>query len=132
MNRYWACPRAWEDGVLVCKQVQPVTNDVKTFLFEPAEPRVFRHDPGQHLTVTLEIDGREVDRCYTISSPPSRPLVAAITVKRVPGGVASNWLHDHLAPGHALRARGPLGTFSPVRHPAGKYLFLSGGSGITP
>ncbi|WP_020667693.1 hybrid-cluster NAD(P)-dependent oxidoreductase [Amycolatopsis nigrescens] len=132
MNRSWADRLEWEGGVLVCKQIQDITADVKTFVLEPVEPRGFGHDPGQHLTITVDIDGREVDRCYTISSPPSRPQVAAITVKRVPDGVVSNWLHDHLAPGHALRARGPLGTFSMARHPAAKYLFLSGGSGITP
>ncbi|MGP4018747.1 2Fe-2S iron-sulfur cluster-binding protein [Saccharopolyspora sp. 5N708] len=132
MNRSWAIQREWQDGVLVCKQTQNTTADVKTFVLEPVEPRVFRHDPGQHLTVTLDIDGCEIERCYTISSPPSRPHVAAITVKRIPHGVVSNWLHDHLAPGHTLRARGPLGTFSIARHPATKYLFLSGGSGITP
>jgi len=119
-------------GVLVCKQVRDVTRDTKTFAFEPAEPTLFRHDPGQYLTFTFEIDGQELHRCYTLSSPPSRPHLAAITVKRVPGGRVSNWLHDHLTPGDAVRARGPLGGFSMVRHPAPAYLFLSGGSGITP
>lgn len=132
MTRSRADQRDWADGVLVCRQVQNITADVKTFVLEPAEPRVFRHDPGQHLTVTLDIDGDQLDRCYTIASPPSRPQVAAITVKRVPRGVVSNWLHDHLAPGDTLRARGPFGAFSMTRHPATKYLFLSGGSGITP
>ncbi|WP_405804904.1 FAD-binding oxidoreductase [Streptomyces sp. NBC_01187] len=120
------------DQLLVCKHVQYVTSEMKTFVFEPTEPRLFRHDPGQYLVFTFEIDGQQVDRCYTISSPPSRPNVAAITVKRVPGGQVSNWLHDHLTPGDTVRARGPLGQFSMARHPAPAYLFLSGGSGITP
>ncbi|MGI8313019.1 2Fe-2S iron-sulfur cluster-binding protein [Saccharopolyspora hattusasensis] len=127
--------RDWDDAAdqqLVCKQVQQITSDVATFVLEPAEPRLFRHDPGQHLVVAVEIDGREIERCYTISSPPTRPHLVAITVKRVPGGPVSNWLHDHMTPGAVLRARGPLGEFSMVRHPADKYLFLSGGSGVTP
>lgn len=118
--------------LLVCKQVRDVTRDTKTFTFEAAESVLFRHDPGQYLTFTFEIDGQETDRCYTLSSPPSRPHLAAITVKRVPGGRVSNWLHDHLTPGDVVRARGPLGRFSTARHPAPAYLFLSGGSGITP
>ncbi|MGP3942596.1 FAD-binding oxidoreductase [Streptomyces sp. 6N106] len=120
------------DHVLVCKHVHDVTRDTKTFAFESAEPGLFRHNPGQYLTFTFEIDGQEIDRCYTLSSPPSRPHLAAITVKRVPGGRVSNWLHDHLTPGDVVRARGPLGRFSMARHPASAYLFLSGGSGITP
>lgn len=131
----WVARQLWDDetdGLLVCKQVQDITADVKTFVLETTEPRLFQHEPGQYLTLTIEIDGQEVDRCYTISSPPSRPHLVAITVKRVPGGIVSNWLHDHLVPGRTLRARGPLGQFSMVRHPAPKYLFLSGGSGVTP
>ncbi|MFI7241522.1 2Fe-2S iron-sulfur cluster-binding protein [Streptomyces qinglanensis] len=120
------------DLVLVCKQVHDVTPDTKTFAFEPAHPGLFQHDPGQYLAFTFEIDGREISRCYTLSSPPSRPHLAAITVKRVPGGRVSNWLHDVLAPGAVVRARGPMGRFSTVRHPASAYLFLSGGSGATP
>lgn len=120
------------EHLLVCKQVHRVTHDMTTFSFEPAEPRLFRHDPGQYLVFSFEIDGRRTDRCYTLSSPPSRPHLAAITVKRVPGGRVSTWLHEHLAPGDVVRARGPFGRFSPARHPAPAYLFLSGGSGITP
>ncbi|MFG3258462.1 FAD-binding oxidoreductase [Streptomyces sp. NPDC048172] len=117
---------------LVCTHVERVTHDMKTFVFERAVPRPFRHDPGQHLAFTFDIDGEEVERRYTLASPPTRPRTAAITVKRVPGGRVSNWLHTRLAPGTAVRARGPLGAFSTARHPAPAYLFLSGGSGVTP
>ncbi|MGI5473162.1 FAD-binding oxidoreductase [Streptomyces sp. CA-132043] len=125
-------PPAWSDGLLVCKHRHDVTADVRTFVFAPTEPRLFRHDPGQFLTLVLDIDHRPVERCYAISSPPTRPDLVAITVKRVPDGLVSNWLHDHLTPGTTVRARGPLGRFSCARHPAPKYLFLSAGSGVTP
>ncbi|MGW7542627.1 FAD-binding oxidoreductase [Streptomyces sp. NPDC054770] len=132
----WAGTPSWTDedpgGLLVCKQVHTLTPDVRTFVLQPPEPRLFHHDPGQFLTLTVDIDGRPVERCYTISSPPTRPHLVAITVKRVPGGLVSNWLHDRLRPGHTVRARGPLGDFTLARHPAPKYLFLSGGSGATP
>ncbi|MEU6354934.1 hybrid-cluster NAD(P)-dependent oxidoreductase [Streptomyces sp. NPDC047072] len=130
----WAGTRSWTDedtdGLLVCRQVHALTPDVSTFVLQPLQPRLFHHDPGQFLTLGVDIDGRPVERCYTISSPPTRPHALTITVKRV--GPVSNWLHDHLRPGRTVRARGPLGNFSFVRHPAPKYLFLSGGSGATP
>jgi ferredoxin-NADP reductase len=125
----------WGDGVdstLVCRQVQDVTHDVKTFLFESADPALFRFDPGQFVTLAQQIGGRPVSRCYTISTPPTRPHLLGITVKRQPGGLVSNWLHDTMAPGQHISAEGPFGVFTPVRHPSDKYLFLSGGSGITP
>jgi ferredoxin-NADP reductase len=92
-------------------EVQDLTHDVKTFLL---------------------IDGRPVSRCYTISSPPTRPHLLGITVKRQPGGLVSNWLHDTMGPGKRISADGPFGVFTIARHPSAKYLFLSGGSGITP
>jgi ferredoxin-NADP reductase len=59
-----------------------------------------------------------------------------ITVKRVPGGQVSNWLHEHMRPGVRLSANGPAGAFcfppGPVKAPARGQLYLSGGSGITP
>ena len=80
----------------------------------------------------LDIDGYPVNRCYTISSPPTRPHRLAITVKRVLGGTVSNWVHDNVVPGSKVSAMAPLGAFTLARQPADKYLFLSAGSGITP
>ena len=44
----------------------------------------------------------------------------------------SNWLHDTMVPGKRISADGPFGVFTPRPHAGAKYLFLSGGSGITP
>src|SRR4051794_25616477 len=128
-------PVVWGEGessTLVCRQVQAITHDVKTFLFEAAEPALFQHEPGQFVTLHLQIDGRPVSRCYTIATPPTRPHLLGITVKRQPGGLVSNWLHDTMTPGRRISADGPFGVFTSTRHPSGRYVFLSGGSGITP
>lgn len=128
-------PPLWqadEDDMLVCCQRRQETDDVVSFLFRPRNPALFRFVAGQFLTFELEIDGETVNRCYTISSTPTRPDRLSITVKRTPGGKVSNWLHDNLRPGMSLRAGGPSGEFCASLHPAPKYLFLSGGSGITP
>ncbi|TWP32637.1 hybrid-cluster NAD(P)-dependent oxidoreductase [Leekyejoonella antrihumi] len=117
---------------MVCAQVRQVTHDVKTFILRARGPRVFRYEPGQFVTLTVGINGQDISRCYTISSPPTRPNFIAITVKRQHGGVMSNWMHDHVRAGTELRVQGPLGTFTLSRYPSAKYLFLSGGSGITP
>lgn len=120
------------DDVLVCRRVLQETHDVKTFLFRSQQPQDFHYLPGQFLTFDFEVNGATINRCYTLSSTPTRPHLVSITSKRVPGGPVSNWLHDHLKPGMEVRAVGPLGQFSTLNHPADKYLFLSGGSGVTP
>ncbi|GAA1160283.1 hybrid-cluster NAD(P)-dependent oxidoreductase [Ornithinicoccus hortensis] len=119
-------------GVLTCTAVTDITHDVRSFSFAlPGGAGLLFH-PGQYLTLQLDLDGGTVERCYTISSSPALSAGPTITVKRVPGGPVSNWLHDHLRPGDVLRASGPLGVFSTAHHPSRRYLLLSAGSGITP
>ncbi|REE21530.1 ferredoxin-NADP reductase [Paraburkholderia sp. BL27I4N3] len=134
--RFWeTLPPRWNsdtDDTLVCCQVRQETHDVKSFFFRAPSGRAFVFEPGQFITLELEIDGESINRCYTISSPPTRPHTISITVKRVPGGKVSNWLHDNLHAGAEVRVLGPSGEFTCARHPARKFLFLSAGSGITP
>jgi ferredoxin-NADP reductase len=67
-----------------------------------------------------------------MSSTPSRPYTLEITVKRVPGGLVSNWLCDELKPGDELTVKGPAGKFSCFQQPSDKLLLIGAGSGITP
>ena len=121
------------DDVLVCRAVRPVTETVSTFVFAPRTPQTFRFHAGQHLVFGFDIDGRQVLRSYTLSSPPSRPHTVSITVRRRPGGVVSTWLHDRMRPGGTVRGMSaPLGEFTLSEHPGRRYLLLAGGSGITP
>ncbi|ROR90834.1 hybrid-cluster NAD(P)-dependent oxidoreductase [Nocardioides aurantiacus] len=119
-------------GPLLCTCVVDVTHDVRSFVLRPAVPAAYDFEPGQHLTLTVPVAGEPLSRCYTISSSPRRAEELTITVKRVPGGPVSNWLHDHLRVGDSVLADGPLGRFSTTHHPAARYLFLTAGSGITP
>ncbi|MDF2618138.1 MAG: Oxidoreductase FAD-binding domain protein [Xanthobacteraceae bacterium] len=124
------------DDALIVRAIREETPDVKTFVLAPKDPCVFRYQPGQFLTLDLSIGGENINRCYTIASAPTRPHTISITVKRVPGGPVSNFLHDNIRVGSALHAVGPMGDFSCFAQgtpsPSPKYLFLSGGSGITP
>lgn len=124
------------DDALIVRAIREETPDVKTFVLAPKDPCVFRYQPGQFLTLDLSIGGESINRCYTIASAPTRPHTISITVKRVPGGPVSNFLHDNIRVGSVLHAVGPMGDFSCFAQgtpsPTPKYLFLSGGSGITP
>lgn len=128
--------KPWESGeerILTCARVVDETHDVKSFEFRVGDGSPVGFEPGQFMTVSANVQGQLVQRCYTISSPPTRPYLLSITVKRVPGGAMSNWLHDTMKPGSQLRAYGPSGTFTPTSAPAAeKSLYLSAGSGVTP
>jgi glycine betaine catabolism B len=117
---------------LTCRRVVEETPDVRTFVFSGDCGRPFDFKPGQYVTLHLNIGGAAVTRTYSVSSPPTRPFDLRITVKRVPGGQASNWLHDNLTAGGEVEIEGPHGRFNFDDLPSDKPLFLSGGSGITP
>lgn len=115
-----------------CVKVIEETWDVRTFCFMSEQPVMYFFKPGQFVTLELEIEGKQVMRSYTISSSPSVPYSFSITVKRAPGGLVSNWLHDNMAEGDELAVHGPVGQFNCIDFPAEKVLLLSGGVGITP
>jgi ferredoxin-NADP reductase len=130
-----ALPPLWdpeEDDRLVCRAAYDETQDVKTFVFAPPKPRLFRYASGQYLTFAFPTGPEPTYRCYTLSSAPTRPETVSITVKRTEGGPVSGWLHANLKAGDVVRATGPIGEFSTDLHPCEKRLFLSGGSGVTP
>ena len=126
--------QTWSNGrhLVRCVKVIQETWDVRTFCFMAEQPVLFFFKPGQFVTLELEIEGQPVMRSYTISSSPSVPYSFSITVKRVPGGQVSNWLHDNLQQGDELAVHGPVGNFNCIDYPSEKALFLSGGVGITP
>lgn len=136
-ERQWA----GEDLVCRCCRIVDETPDVKTFSFIAEPPVLFHYHPGQFVNLKVEIDGKSVMRCYSISSSPTRPYHLSLTVKRVPGqlqedtppGLVSNWLHDHLQVGDCVElVGGALGQFTCLPEVPAKMLLISAGSGITP
>jgi len=104
--------------------------DVKSFFLRPGA--AWRgHRAGQYTTVTVEVGGVQMRRCYTVSSAPGDPLLR-ITVKRSQEGRVSTWLHDRLRAGDLLRISAPAGDFVLPDVPPAKLLFVTGGSGVTP
>lgn len=128
----WTAEPWSDDEALECTMVVPETRDTATFVFRAPSGAWFDYQPGQFITLDLPVPGGNVQRTYTISSSPSRPLSISVTVKAQPTSIGTRWMLDHLRPGMRLKAFGPAGIFSSHRHPARKYLFISAGSGITP
>jgi ring-1,2-phenylacetyl-CoA epoxidase subunit PaaE len=116
-------------------EVVPETSDANSIRFEmPPELRErFAFKAGQHLTLRATIDGEEVRRNYSLCTAPDEQDWM-VTVKRIGGGLFSNWLGDRLKPGDTLEVMPPHGSFttsfdpSRARHLVG----IAGGSGITP
>lgn len=107
------------------------TADTQTFVLD-ADADVPSYRPGQFLTVRVPSEqGGTVARSYSFSSAPGVDSAPRITVKRIAGGYASNWLCDNLVPGARLQSLAPGGTFTPSDLNA-SLLLVAAGSGITP
>jgi stearoyl-CoA 9-desaturase NADPH oxidoreductase len=88
--------------------------------------------PGQHINVSTDVNGRRVTRSYSITNVPGPEGHLAITVKRTPAGVLSQHLFNHIQVGSVLELSAPFGAMTLPEQPTGRYLFLAAGSGITP
>lgn len=129
--------------VTLAKIVEEADN-VKTFRFIAPRPVVFR--PGQYATFEFEnIPGgaQSEVRTWTLSETPNSlngDNTLDITVKRVPNGLVTNWLHDHADVDLKIKLNGVQGEMTPVMIDSATnqptvpehLLLLSGGIGITP
>jgi ring-1,2-phenylacetyl-CoA epoxidase subunit PaaE len=111
------------------------TADARSIRFEvPEELReTYRFRPGQHLTLRAEIGGEDVRRNYSLCVAPEDGELK-VTVKRIAGGLFSNWANDNLRPGVELDVMPPHGSFTWDFDAAASnhYVGFAGGSGITP
>ncbi len=116
-------------------EIVPETPEANSIRFEiPPELRDdFAFKAGQHLTLRTTIDGEEVRRNYSLCTAPAE-ADWMVTVKRIGGGLFSNWAGDRLKPGDVVDVMVPHGSFTTEfgsanrRHLVG----IAGGSGITP
>lgn len=108
------------------------TPDTRTYVLDAPFP----YRAGQF--VTIKACGTL--RSYSMSSSPETDTEFMTTVKRVPGGLVSNWMHDHLAPGDVVETTLPAGVFclregdeaGGAKGFATPVVAFCGGSGITP
>jgi glycine betaine catabolism B len=109
------------------------TPDTKTFRLGRQDGKDFDYLPGQYISLTIVISGREYKRSYSLGSSPTRRGTLEITVKRASKeAVVSNWLNDHLKPGDKVSLKGPFGKFTCAKNTPQKILFLAAGSGMVP
>jgi len=116
-------------------EVVPETAEASSIRFEiPAELReAFAFKAGQHLTLKATIEGQEVRRNYSLCTAPV-DQDWMVTVKRIAGGLFSNWVGESLKAGDMIEVMPPHGSFTTEFAPAAKrhIVGIAGGSGITP
>ena len=117
------------------RRIEPDTAEASIVTFEvpPELGSVFGFTQGQYLTLRTTIDGQDLRRSYSICAGVDDGELR-VGVRKVKGGVFSNWINERLQPGDTISVMAPQGRFfvpiepGPRRHHVG----IAGGSGITP
>ncbi|MEJ8858611.1 1,2-phenylacetyl-CoA epoxidase subunit PaaE [Variovorax robiniae] len=117
------------------RAIEPDTQEAVIVSFDvpPDLREVFGFTQGQYLTLRTDIDGQDLRRSYSICAGVDDGELR-VGVRKVRGGVFSNWINEHLQPGHTVQVMAPQGRFFVPLDPASKrhHVGIAGGSGITP
>jgi ring-1,2-phenylacetyl-CoA epoxidase subunit PaaE len=117
------------------REVLPDTAEAVIVAFDvPPELReVFSFTQGQYLTLRTEIAGTDLRRSYSICAGVDDGELR-VGVRKVKGGVFSNWINEHLRPGHLISVMAPQGRFFVPIEPGARrhHVGIAGGSGVTP
>ena len=92
------------------------------------DPSALAFDAGQWISVPF---GPKQVRAYSIASSPRSPARLTLSADVTPGGLGSRWLRG-LAPGDAVRFKGPLGGFVRPPDETRTPLFVAEEIGIVP
>ena len=117
------------------RKIEPDTQEAVVVSFEvpPELCEVFGFTQGQYLTLRADIDGQDLRRSYSICAGVDDGELR-VGVRKVRGGVFSNWINEHLKPGDEVKVMAPQGRFVvPIEPGASRHhVGMAGGSGITP
>jgi ferredoxin-NADP reductase len=111
------------------KSVEPAP-DLRQFFFEAEGLDRLEFIPGQFVSFTDQVNGKEITRAYSIASAPNGANRFELLLNRVPDGIFSNRLFA-MQPGETVEMRPPLGTFV-LRQPPRDSVFIATGTGIAP
>jgi len=121
---------------LIVSEVLKETPECVSVAFDvPAElQKEYAYIQGQHLTLKLLVNGKEVRRSYSICSSPMVKEPLRVAIKRVKDGVGSNYVNDTIKKGDLIEIMTPMGNFHSELKSTNKkhYVLFAGGSGITP
>ncbi len=131
-----AAERHPDEQVFIIEEIIDRPSDAKSYVLRRKNgknPAFFR--AGQFVVVRHKIDGKLIARPVSLSCGPALSLEGKymITVKRVPDGFLSGYIHDNWKVGMEVTTSGPqgVGYYEPYRD-AHKVIACAGGSGITP
>ncbi len=114
-------------------EIRQESEDVRSFVLKPTDPaEIAGYRAGQFLTCALPVDNGSLIRTWSLSDYDTAGSSYRVSIKRVEGGLASNFMHDKIQVGSTLSIKPPAGSFVLDRAGMMPTTLISGGIGITP
>ncbi|BFM15442.1 hypothetical protein R50073_16250 [Maricurvus nonylphenolicus] len=110
-------------------KVQNESSTIKSFYLRPNEGGIAHFEAGQFLSLSVNVDGQDQIRTYTVSSAPADDFYR-ISVKRE--NLVSGFLHDNIKTGDHIQIKAPNGSFHWNHDSERPVVMLAAGVGITP
>jgi Na+-transporting NADH:ubiquinone oxidoreductase subunit F len=114
--------------------LRDLTYDIKEVTLKLLEPRAMDFTAGQFIQFEVpayELTREPVYRAYSIASASTDAGTIQLHIRKVPNGICTTYVHDHLAEGERITINGPHGEFY-LRDTDREIVFIAGGSGMAP
>ncbi|AQQ09929.1 Naphthalene 1,2-dioxygenase system ferredoxin--NAD(+) reductase component [Sedimentisphaera cyanobacteriorum] len=116
----------------VCRQITPLTGDIRLFRFEMNEGTL-DYRPGQYILLTApayECSETAVTRTFSLASDPSDKSQFELIIRQTPSGLCTKYLFEHLKVGEVIEFEGPEGDFGLTKS-SSPAVMIAGGSGMS-
>ena len=120
---------------LAITEINQETTDTISVGFNvpPELAEQFQFQPGQHLTIRVNISGEDIRRNYSLCTAPDEQQWK-IAIKHLEGGIFSTWARNDLKVNDVVEVIPPHGSFilNPDSRKGEHYVAFAAGAGITP
>jgi len=115
-------------------EIRDLTHDIKEIRLQLQSPQSISFKSGQYIQLRIPPyagSKRIAYRTYSIASPPLENTVIELEVRRVPNGLGTTYIFEHLKKGDNIAFNGPHGNFF-LRENDNPIVMIAGGSGMAP
>ena len=116
------------------EEMEDMTYDIKRLRMALPEGETISFKAGQFMQFYTKPYAKVQDvvfRAYSMSSPPQDNKHIELLIRKVPEGLCTTYVHEHLNEGDQVRLSGPYGDFY-YRGNCDTMIMVAGGSGLAP
>lgn len=111
-------------------RLEDLTHDIKLIDMKIKDGKAIDFKPGQY--IQIKIPGTDEFRAYSVASSPYVKDRVELTIRQVPGGLCSTYVHTALEVGDTVVFTGPFGDFYLREDDKSDIIGIAGGCGMAP